>query len=539
MNLSTSPRSSLMVTCQCLLLLLLSASIVHFSAADLGAVFSDADDSVTTYDLDLDDTSSNSNPSQTYNKFTRIAVIGGGPAGLFAARQLSRAGYERVVVFEAGPNAASIVQTLTEDGYAVDFTIRFVPSVGLEGVPPLLEMIDDYGVATQSVSSNITFVNTTGVPPILMPMAHVFEDFYADGGTTAEIITQLIDGYSLLQAVNASDGMLGCYSTLGVSAGTSVQSWATSFAKPAFTQLAIFSNDVFLGGPSALHDVCVFLKIAAHFLPGDIVNTLKAMGASSTDPRMPASLQYALDPSFDSRRKTFVNGYQSFFDALVDAESFTLIKNAQVASTSHKASGRISIRLVNGTKYRFDKAVVATSPNAALSFIDDSISMTTLLSQITELRFISVNAFQTVMTPGADVFPYSAPYEFTSVLYPAAYQLASTSVPDDVVGVGKEHNSSGVIAVIGYASGKFEDTKTRAKALIEKFGYTTTYSVYQEVIAYPPTISASIAASGWFASAESYQGSNDYTFVGQAFAGYGVPSVLAETTRVIANQFLA
>jgi hypothetical protein len=284
-------------------------------------------------------------------------------------------------------------------------------------------------------------------------------------------------------------------------------------------------------------------------MPGDIVSVLRAFGLTNNTP-LPISnaLRSCLDPTVNFNRKLFVNGYQGLFDAIVQNENFRVITNAGVTSVKHGGNQNyLRIRFDNGGKYIFDKVIVATAPDQALNFIDDNIPMLSLLQQFSAPHLITVNAFETTPKTQGSTFPGTSPRVFNSVVYPVAFQLATATMPDAVIGMNKEFDDSGVVIAIGYSFGtsSSQDIKQRAMTSIQGFGYDTQGAVFSTQIAYPISVPASStgaitnAPNGFFAQIDALQGNNGYYFVGESFAGYGIPPILAETIRVMSAQFLS
>ncbi len=81
----------------------------------------------------------------------RVLVVGGGVAGLAAARELARAGVAQVVLLEAEQRFGGKVMTAQVAGHSID--------VGAEAmvtrVPGLLELIDELGLAGRVVSPRV------------------------------------------------------------------------------------------------------------------------------------------------------------------------------------------------------------------------------------------------------------------------------------------------------------------------------------------------------------------------------------------------
>jgi len=503
-----------------------------------------SNDDNTNVNVNVADNSGN--PLLKFNAATRIAVVGAGPAGLFAARQLSRAGYTNVVVFEKSNRWGGLVSTINFDGHAVDFTTRFIPAINSEGpgTQPLLQsMIDQYGLATRTTSAAVTYVDISGSQPIALAMPHIFADFFAPGGAGPNaIVADLVWGFEVLRVVNAVPGIAGCNAALGIPAGTSFGNWAQAINHPAFIRLAEYTNDMLLGGPSPQQDACAFLKIRSHFMPGDIVAVLRTFGLTNTAP-LPLSdaLRSCLNPAVNFNRKMFVNGYQSFFDAIVQNENFQVVTNAKVVSIKQKTQNILRVRLSDGSRWVFDKVVVAATPDIASQFIDDTLQIAPYLTAFSAPHYVTVNAFDTVPSTEITPFPATSPHVFNSVIYPAAYQLATTNMPDAVIGMNKEFDDSGLVIAIGYSplGGTNRDFRLRAKSAVQSMGYKTQGQVFNLDVAYPVYATADQTGNGFFATIDALQGSSGHFFVGEAFSGYGVPSILAETTRVIGAGFMA
>ena len=81
---------------------------------------------------------------------TRIAIVGGGIAGVAAAWQLARNGHSHVTLFEASPRLGGIVETVQRDG----FTIECGPDAFVTEKPWARLAAEDLGLTAELIPSN-------------------------------------------------------------------------------------------------------------------------------------------------------------------------------------------------------------------------------------------------------------------------------------------------------------------------------------------------------------------------------------------------
>lgn len=78
-----------------------------------------------------------------------VAIIGAGITGLTAAFYLKRAG-QAVTVFEAGPHAGGVIQSIRQDGFLAEFG----PNTILETSPKIAQLIRDAGLESRRLNSD-------------------------------------------------------------------------------------------------------------------------------------------------------------------------------------------------------------------------------------------------------------------------------------------------------------------------------------------------------------------------------------------------
>ncbi len=78
-----------------------------------------------------------------------VAIIGAGITGLTTAFYLKRSGFA-VTVFEAGPRAGGVIQSIRQDGFLAEFG----PNTILETSPKIKQLIADAGLASRRLNSD-------------------------------------------------------------------------------------------------------------------------------------------------------------------------------------------------------------------------------------------------------------------------------------------------------------------------------------------------------------------------------------------------
>lgn len=500
----------------------------------------DDDDELSDSELELvlESESSGPQPHQD-NKNLKIGIIGGGPAGLAAARLLSRAGYNKVTVMEASSGPAGFVRTRELDGQIQDFSTRYVPGCGVHGAgfPPMFQqMIDEYNLQLSPLSTPIdyviedqqTFQQLSG-PLIYSDLLNV-----PDPVSAAEsIVADLIWGFEALKAIKSMQNVYGsrssvlaCRAALGIAPGTTWQDWVDNAGKPGFSLLAGFTNDLFLGGPAAKLDACVMLSVRVYFMPSDIVQTLQSFGVDAqTQIPISPELREALG-SPTCIRHQFDNGYISLFDAIVANEDFEFIPNARVESIKRKNARKLRVKTEAGMKRSFHRVIVATRSAQTLQFLQDDHSARQLLS-LSEPGHVHVHAFHT--SGSATNYP-NTPATFTTTLYPAAALLGTPSTPFQIIGVNKEFETSGIVSAIGYVDkdtpGDELQAQVRAQEQVENLGFVVEGEEFGEVFEYPDVVSVQAVRDDWNTQMEGVQGEDEMFFVGELVSGFGVPVVI-------------
>src|SRR5580698_2559304 len=77
-----------------------------------------------------------------------VAIIGAGITGLTTAFYLKRAGAQ-VTVYEAGPRAGGMIQSLRRDGFLAEFG----PNTILETSPKIAQLVRDAGLESRKLNS--------------------------------------------------------------------------------------------------------------------------------------------------------------------------------------------------------------------------------------------------------------------------------------------------------------------------------------------------------------------------------------------------
>mmetsp|Transcript_5084 Transcript_5084/g.7227 ORF Transcript_5084/g.7227 Transcript_5084/m.7227 type:complete len:501 (-) Transcript_5084:73-1575(-) len=474
--------------------------------------------------------------SKTFSFFNnplndKIGIIGAGPSGLFAARELQRKGYTRVTVLERSDvGVANVTNTIDVDGSVFDLTTRFVPTTTFSGpgIPAnLKEMIDDLGLPTTPTGS-FSYLDTT--TPQLYPAPHVLAAF-----PPTQILSDMLWGWGLLTQVSQLGSITACHAA-GISpAGESFAEFSDRVQKGAFTSFAAYLQDLFLGGRAVFQDACMVLNVRARFMSSDIATVLKAAGLTSSFPGVPPALGALLDLSFaELSRSVFDDGYQNFFDQLVQYENLD-VKLGQGVQFVHKFPFGKSLVVTNKFPFffLFDKLIIATRPWDALSFLPQSAPIRPLYAK-SFFDPVFVLLARTTGTLPLVGDPYNA------ILYPQSFLVGTANLPYDGVplAASKFFGNVDATVTIGFASSSQStaDLEQISGGVLASNNVTVNGWINSNVYPYVADVSAADAGDGFFEDIDSIQGQDGYFYVSEAMAGSGVPSVL-DYVQQITDRF--
>lgn len=470
----------------------------------------------------------------------RIAVIGGGPAGLFAARELKLLGYDNVVVFEASAAPGGTVRSIEASLGVHDMSTNFVPMASfLGGKPRIVELFEEYGVELAPMPK-FAYLAPTPKGIVQLPGPHVFM-----GMTDKEILGGLLYAWDLLREAATFETTLECEAVYG-----NDQTWkqfTLATEHKAFAYLAAFMTDAMLSGPSMERPVCYTLMLRADWMAATIAAVLHQGGLPPL-PFLDEPLQELLKtPEIQNGqiRNYCPAGYQRFFDALVDKEGLNVRHRARVSKLQQNGNGKVKVWLNgdenttggNGKFEKFDKVVVAAKPSAARSFLPWSHPMKQLYGKVkTGVCESSLVKFDSSKAP------LEAP--FAAALYPQAGALGGENLAQlanglplgvqSLKGYGEDH-----LVAIAYAAEDLppEASQEALKYGLAQMGFGAKETIYSERFEYPATISRWASKQGWHADADAAQGEQNMFFVGEALAGPSVPAQLDFAAHYIPKWF--
>jgi protoporphyrinogen oxidase len=476
-------------------------------------------------------------------KTQKLAVVGSGLGGLFAARELKKQGYTDVTILEASPDhIGGVVRSYESEGGVADLSTNFIPVADFSGGPPdLVKLFEEYGVGLVP-NPKFTYLDTR--KNVYAPGPHVFQ-----GLNSSQIATDLLKGFRLLQSVFALDTVLECEARFGTA---SWGDFSETLQLPAFTRLAAFMTDAMLSGFSHELPVCYTLRLRKDWMAATIAAVLYEGGMSMSPAlqQFPLLQQLFQDPLIQqgATRLTVPSGYQSFVEALVEREGLDVVLDARVSALEAdwdkiNKKVRLYVDSKEGKKQKklnFDAVIIATRPEDTLKFLPEDAPAFPLLGVIPRRPVV------TYLTKYEETPNFSPP--FSTALYPQAGLLGTPAVLQNSLKVGvplgvqqlqgyaPRHATS-----IAYSNGDLSPEQLTATmmATLEAAGMKTEEVVFQEEFDYPAQVPLEDAQQGWNAAMDHLQGQGGIYFVGEALAGPGVPAQLDFAQTLIPTWFPA
>jgi hypothetical protein len=476
----------------------------------------------------------------------KIAVIGGGVSGLFAARELKKQGYSNIVVYEAGSELAGTTDTYKVKDGVHDLSTNFIP-VGsfFGGKSDVSKLFEEYGLETQPLPKFKWLFADSASPSTktFWPGPHIFADLEDE----REIAASMLFGFQVLKEAAAFETVLDCEKVYGNTLTWSQLSQVAPFKDhPAFTRLAAFMTDAMLSGSSQDLPACYTIMLRADWMAATIASVL----VEGQFPPLPfldsALLELMLNPQIKAgqTRDYCPVGYQKFFEALAEQEELDIHLNSPVTRIETPKNAQSKIKLWVGEKrnpHLFDYVVVAARPKDARRFLEDDHSFD---SHFEKVKTSAVESFLVEYDPAPNEKLVEPP--FSMALYPTAFALASGRNAIDSISSGApvgiqalDNYAENHLVAIAYSSDLLTMDQSEAvmKESLNLVGFPVKEIVAHERYQYSEKVNVEHTSAGWHSDADSFQGENNIFFVGEALAGPGVPAQLKFVQHFIPKWF--
>lgn len=492
----------------------------------------------------------------------KVAVIGGGISGLFAARQLKLTGYD-VTVYEAEDEVAGTTESLTADGRVFDFATKYVmPNTPLGPMQATMkQMIKDfapYGVTLrESVPSLSYWVGDLPSPaiPAVSSLPHGLLQYVMTPEAAQLFVSDLIFGQINMYTWQAM-GLRTPEDFVNagiVAADESYGEFAARFGAPGFTDLLGFIHDGFLQGSAMAQPAALVLNVRRNMLPPLVKKLFLSFGITSASPPPPGletfwfmitSLVDFTDDEFETAGSswTFENGMQHFFDSLVQYHNLNVYLSSPV-HTLRFVNNQVFVNAKGRPAELFDYVVMAVQPHQAIKMLRFHPEMQNIYDRVSD--FDPKVSWAVRAESGPDVFDNATPapiHEYASFLFPDAFTFPTDG---SITAVNKDWADSNVVFGIGYSlsSNKKKDLKQAMLDDLEAAGYTIADPkndvLHLRQYDYPVHVDVTEAGAGWFADAAAQQGIGNMFYVGEIFSGPNIPNLLDHVERVIPQFFPA
>lgn len=475
-----------------------------------------------------------------------IAIVGAGPAGLFAARALARLGYRDVCLFEATRTVAASTRTARVDGYAFDFSTKFVPAVSLHGTevyPPLRALIAETG-SSLIESEDATFYHPVARERVDRP--DVLEGF-----SKLRILTDFVEAFRLLAEIELVEGLGGLVKSGLARADETIEAWGKRHKVASFAAFGAYLSDVFSGGPSMADHAGYLLKSRIHFLGGYLQSMFQQSRLLGPAIRVYDGLLDIFDgpdsegaaeiaeilKSPASRINNYVlqDGYQPFLAKVAAMSNLEIHFNSPVRGIE-RVDGQVELRFDAAAPQRFDRVLVTCPPDAVAGMFGEGRPERRLFSGHARDHRILSWLFE------AEGWPSDAVGE-SGVLLDASNPIGlgrhDLTVDARIYGMSKEYADSDVLVAPVYLPEgmSVDQAEGVLRTEVARYGMTMKRVIQAETFRYPRTISLSAIADGWFETVEAMQGDGGVYFLGEAFAGQGVPTALDFVEKFVPRFF--
>ncbi len=480
----------------------------------------------------------------------RIAIVGAGPSGLFSAIELARLGYRDVTVFEETDDVAGTACTQTVGEHVFDLSTKFVPAVTLSGdrlYDPLERMMRDTGM-TLLPSKDAMFFDPEEEERVQRPQP--LTDI-----NILKFLTDFVDAYHVLQRIDGCEGIQGLVQSGAMGPDETVAQWGVRHGAEAFSAFSAYLSDVFSGGPAALDHAGYVLKSRVHFVGGYLQSMfhqncllpllvqaydLAESVVEGEDPRVDLEeiRAFLSAPVSDTNNYVLKEGYKTFFRRLAAHEGLDVRTSMGVRAVTPQDGGGVELGFDTAPAEVFDRVLLTCPPNPIASMFPEGSEVRRLFSGHARDHRVHVWLFEATGWPTAALDGKSS-----GVLLDAR-NLQRLGTPEIAVdgtpyGVSREFADSDVLVAPVYLpeAMSLDVAELRLVRRMRDLGFTIHEILHGQTFRYPQTIDRERIAAGWFEEVEAMQGRGGVYYLGEAFAGQGVPTVLDFVRRFVPRMF--
>ena len=478
----------------------------------------------------------------------RVAIVGAGPAGLFAALALQRLGYQDVTVFEEGDRVATVARTLIVEGRVFDLSTKFVPAATLSGFgmyEPLDELLSETGTV-RVPTGDATFYDPAEREVVESP------DPLSEMNPL-KLLTDFVDAYHLLKRVEHTEGVAGLIASGEVGVGETISSWGARNGVEGFAAFGAYLSDVFSGAPSVCDHAAYMLKSRVHFVGGylqTIFHRNALMPAlvqaydfvesvfGGEDPRVDLEeIRAYLDAEVGQTNNYILEGgYRPFLERVVEVRGLDVRTSTGVRAIQPLDDGRATLLFDGEDAETYDRVLLACAPHRVATLFPHGSTLRRMFEGHERDHRVRSWLFEAVGWPTDVVGP-------SGILVDSRNPLR-LGTPDIVIdgspyAVSKEYGDSSLLVTPVYmpAGMTLDEAEERLVQGVRSLGLRVTRVLDGATFSYPRAIALHRIASGWFRQAEALQGEHGLYFLGEAFAGQGVPTIMSHVNRFVPRMF--
>mmetsp|Transcript_34264 Transcript_34264/g.39004 ORF Transcript_34264/g.39004 Transcript_34264/m.39004 type:complete len:559 (-) Transcript_34264:2-1678(-) len=483
----------------------------------------------------------------------KVAVIGGGPAGLLSARELKKLGYE-VTIYEAKDRIGGLSTTIISEGIHYDISTVFISSGDFEtdGITRELSILLDEVGLLSSVGlfpgSSYTLADDSSIRPNL-PLSIALA---LSKGKGQDVLDELFRGLTTFEHLVKSDkqGVAAAEAFAGILNGETLNTWANRTSTSYLRDIIEPTTDAFMGGPSGNASAAYILNQRARLGPSLIANVVLfivgAMSSISQTPNLaeaPIGILPLLDRgphpswfSFDEK-----HGFQGFWQDLANAHDMhVLIKSPVTRLVIHERG--IDIESSNIRKnLTYEYVVLAAPPYATSSILSKSIGISPTTKDLID-DFATVPRDHSVV-----IVPYKANFSRLVPENVGGITVEATPKLDVPIAIAKQY-ATGDVQITGlYASvqcSNIDLSEYGSLAVVQLEDKLKAFNyIVEEILdiscfdAWPYRPSNDQVNKGFLDRIELSQGNDGLIFTGEIFTGAGIPSIAQYTSELIPKYF--
>jgi hypothetical protein len=482
----------------------------------------------------------------------KVAVVGAGATGLTTAYLLGRQGYDRVTVFEKDAEVGGFARTRFVNGKPYDLATMFVPgsTIAGHGIEPLLaEMIQ---VSGEPLVPAVDFGSL-----IVTPQGNAYNErslpILAACSTPAAVPAckqQLLDGLALqtkfMQCLSQGVDPIACGIADPANLDETVVEWGARNNVSLFVQLMLYTAD----GLGASGDLgrgvpgIALLVPLSYWMPAEVHRALKQLGVPASE--IPATLPNlrSIYAANSQRWYFFQNGYQTFFQKLVEAADIDVRLNSTVRSVRHvwwrpwrPWDVTVANRQGRLETHQFDKVIITTPPGPAASMLPPGAPQASLLRTAVAGGY-PTNIYLAPVSGRPPVVGGNLPNPFAFWVKDPSIEPSPPTIPPVRPFFWQRRHAGLDHMIIG--AYHYQDISLAAaySALQDYASRKLGISVrpYQHVLQVKfPSVPSDPTA--WQIGWALLQGQQELYFTGEAFLGSGVPAITAGLSRFTADNF--